>query len=59
MSSIDYSRPAHTNLIVKAKFMAVRMLQTNLGKANPEYTDFKYWKEKGWIGKVRPWGKLA
>lgn len=54
-ASVDYSRPAHTNLIVKAKFMAVRMLQTNLGKTDPEYTDFKYWKEKGWIGKVRPW----
>lgn len=55
MLKVDYSRPAHTNLITKAKFMAVRMLQTSLGKDNPEYTDFKYWKENGWIGKVRPW----
>ena len=30
---------------------------SRLGKTNPEYTDFKYWKEKGWIGKVRPWKK--
>ena len=57
MAFVDYSKPAHTGLIVKGKFMAVRMLQTNLGKTNPEYTDFKYWKEKGWIGKVRPWKK--
>lgn len=55
MLKIDYSRPAHTNLITKAKFMAVRMLQTGLGKDNPDYTDFKYWKDNGWIGKVRPW----
>ena len=54
-ASIDYSKKTGTNPIVKAKFMAVRMLQTDLGKANPEYTDFKYWKENGWIGKVRPW----
>lgn len=20
-----------------------------------DYTDFKYWKENGWIGSVRPW----
>jgi multimeric flavodoxin WrbA len=55
MKVIDYSRPAHTGLMVKLKFMAVRMLQTGLGKDNPEYTDFKYWKANGWIGKVRPW----
>ena len=55
MLKVDYSRPAHTNLITKAKFMAVRMLQTSLGKDNPEYTDYKYWKENGWIDKVRPW----
>jgi multimeric flavodoxin WrbA len=55
MHSIDYTKPGHTNLIVKAKFYVVRMLQTSLGKQNPEYTDFKYWNENGWIGKVRPW----
>ena len=46
-----------SGLIVKAKFYVVRMLQTSLGKQNPEYTDFKYWNENGWIGKVRPWGQ--
>ena len=54
-AKIDYSKKAGTNLIVKAKFMAVRMLQTGLGKKNPEYTDFNYWKANGWLGKVRPW----
>ena len=55
MHSIDYSKPGHTKLLVKAKFYAVRMMQTGLGKQNPEYTDFKYWNENGWIGKARPW----
>ena len=53
--AVDYSKRAHTNLITKAKFYAVRMLQTGLGKDDPEYTDYKYWKANGWIGKVRPW----
>ena len=55
MASVDYTRPAHTNLITKAKFYAVRKLQTGLGKDDPEYTDYKYWKSMGWIDKVRPW----
>jgi multimeric flavodoxin WrbA len=55
MRAIDYSRPAHTGLVVKAKFYAARMLQTSLGKQNPKYTDYIYWKEKGWIDRARPW----
>ena len=52
---IDFSRPARTNLITKCKFYAVRMLQSGLGKKDPEYTDYKYWKNNGWIDKTRPW----
>ncbi len=55
MHSVDYSKPARAGLMAKAKFMVVRMLQTSLGKQDPEYTDYKYWKENGWIDKVRPW----
>ncbi|MCR4792954.1 MAG: NAD(P)H-dependent oxidoreductase [Lachnospiraceae bacterium] len=55
MLSIDYSKPAHTGVMTKMKFYMVRMLQTGLGKDNPEYTDFKYWKSNGWIDDVRPW----
>jgi hypothetical protein len=55
MLSIDYSKPAHTSPVTKIKFYIVRMLQTGLGKSNPEYTDFKYWKSNGWIDGVRPW----
>ena len=55
MRKIDYSEPAPTSLIVKAKFFMVRMLQTNLGKKDPEYTDYRYWKGQGWLDKNRPW----
>jgi len=54
-ASIDYSKKAGTSLITKAKFYAVRMLQTRLGKENPEYTDYNYWKSNGWLGSARPW----
>ena len=54
-AAIDYSRPARTRLPAKLKFYIVRMMQTGLGKQNPEYTDFKYWKANGWIDSVRPW----
>ena len=54
-ASIDYGRPARVGITAKAKFYIVRMMQTGLGKDNPEYTDFKYWKENGWIGSARPW----
>lgn len=53
--NIDYNKRPHTNMTTKIKFYMVRMLQTDLGKKNPEYTDFKYWKENGWLGKARPW----
>ena len=55
MREIDYTKPAHTKLVTKMKFYAVRMMQTGLGKQNPEYTDFKYWKAKGWLDNTRPW----
>ena len=54
-AAIDYSKKAGTSLITKAKFYIVRKMQTGLGKDNPEYTDFKYWKANGWLGSVRPW----
>ncbi len=54
-AAIDYSRPARTRLPAKLKFYMVRMMQTGLGKQNPEYTDFKYWKANGWLDSARPW----
>ena len=55
MANIDYTKPARTGILAKAKFHIVRKMQTGLGKDNPEYTDFKYWKANGWLDKVRPW----
>ncbi len=53
--AIDYSKPPRTKLSVKVKFFAVRKIQSSLGKENPEYTDFKYWKSNGWLDNKRPW----
>ena len=55
MRAVDYSRPARTGVIVKCRFYAVRMMQKGLGKTNPEYTDYRYWKANGWLDKKRPW----
>ncbi len=55
MLALDYQKAPHTKLSVKLKFYAVRMMQAGLGKQDPEYTDYKYWKENGWVDQVRPW----
>ncbi|MBR1797430.1 MAG: flavodoxin family protein [Clostridiales bacterium] len=53
--STDYSRPAHTGLPARFKFYIIRMMQTGIGKTNPESADYIYWKINGWLDKVRPW----
>ena len=55
MRHIDYARPARTGVMTKLKFHAVRLLQKNLGKQDPRYTDYTYWKDNGWIDSTRPW----
>ena len=55
INQIDFTKPAKTGLAAKCKFYAVRMMQTGLGKDNPEYTDYKYWNAQGWTGTERPW----
>ncbi len=51
----DFSRPARTGMITKAKFHAVRMIQKQIGKTMPDTVDYLYWKGNGWLGKARPW----
>ncbi len=51
----DLLKPARTRVPEKLKFHMVRMLQKKLGKDDPEYTDFKYWKSNGWLEGKRPW----
>ena len=55
IKQIDFTKPARTSLATKFKFYAVKMMQKGLGKKNPEYTDYKYWKANGWLGTERPW----
>lgn len=52
---IDYTKPAHTNLITKTKFSVCRLMQQILRKNHPESLDGKYWAGQGWLGKTRPW----
>lgn len=52
---MNYTKPAHTNLITKIKFYFCRMMQKSLHKNDPGYLDGKYWEEQGWLGKIRPW----
>lgn len=53
--SLDYTKPASTNLTVKIRFLFCRMMQKSLHKSNPEYLDAKYWAYQGWLDKNRPW----
>lgn len=53
--AVDYTQPARTNTLVKCKFMAVRMMQKDIGKSDPDYVDFNYWKTNGWLDQERPW----
>ena len=53
--AVDYSKPARTSALVKGKFLAARKLQGNLGKQDPDYADYKYWKSNGWLDDKRPW----
>ena len=55
ISAENLDKPARTKFAVKIKFFVVRMLQKSLGKKDPNYTDFKYWKTNGWLDKKRPW----
>ncbi len=55
LKKIDFTKPARTGLSARIKFYMVRLMQTGLGKKDPEYTDYKYWKQNGWLDNVRPW----
>ena len=44
-AQIDYTKPAHTNLITKFKVFFCRMMQKSIHKSDPAYLDGKYWAE--------------
>lgn len=52
---IDYTKPAHTSLITKLKFLACSMIQKIIHKSHPESLDRRYWAEQGWLDGNRPW----
>ncbi len=57
-SKIDYSKPAHTNLTTKIKFVFCRMIQKQVRKNGVEGLDSEYWYNQGWLQKNRPWKEL-
>lgn len=52
---VNYTKPAHTNLVTRIKFSFCRAMQKSLHKADPEYLDGKYWARQGWLNDLRPW----
>lgn len=52
---IDYTKPVHTSLITKLKFLACSMIQKIIHKSHPESLDRRYWAEQGWLDGNRPW----
>lgn len=54
-ADIDYTKPAHTSLIVKIKFSFCRIVQNLVHKSGIETLDWKYWEERGWFDSSRPW----
>lgn len=54
-SCIDYEKPSRVNVMTRIKFLFCRALQKSLHQSDPEYLDGKYWAERGWLGKTRPW----
>ncbi len=54
---MDYSKPAHTKLSIKIKFTFCRLIQKQVQKNGKNSLDCKYWLDKGWLDKNRPWKK--
>lgn len=54
-SAFDYSRPARTNLGVKFRFFACRLVQKSVYRKGIASRDAEYWNERGWLKKERPY----
>ncbi len=54
-AKINYAKPARTKLITKIKFRLCRMIQKKVQKSGVGGLDCKYWQERGWLDKNRPW----
>lgn len=52
-AKLSDTRKPHVGIKTKAIFLAMRMMQKgNMGAGEEEH---RYWQEKGWLGKARPW----
>lgn len=54
-TKINYSKSAHTKLIMKIKFMFCRLIQKKIRKDGVAGLDNEYWFKNGWLNKSRPW----
>lgn len=54
-AKINYSKPVHTKLVIKIKFGLCRLIQKKVHRSGKGGLDCKYWQERGWFGKNRPW----
>lgn len=54
---IDYSKPAHTKIVTKIKFMLCRFIQKKIRKSGVKSVDNEYWLDNDWLDKSRPWKK--
>lgn len=52
-AKLSDTRKPHVGIKTKAIFLAMRMMQKgNMGAGEEEH---RYWQEKGWLDKARPW----
>ena len=54
---VNYDKDPKVSLMTKVKFAIMRMMQRKTVKQTPDALDFKYWKNKGWLNKTKPWKK--
>ncbi len=52
---INYSKPQHTKLAIKIKFIFCRIIQKQVRKNGIIGIDSEYWFNNGWLDKKRPW----
>ncbi len=53
----DWEKPARTSLFVRLRFFRARHLLLRKEKEGPN-PDCLYWRERGWLGKNRPWKEV-
>ncbi len=54
-SGINDKGSSRANVSTRIKFLFCRMMQQSLHKNDPGYLDGRYWAERGWLEKSRPW----